>query len=129
VATGDGKPRLPEWAPHFVLLGGRLRQHRLEHGLTLRAAALRAGINPSTLSRIERGEQRELTAVSLFTICYAIELDPNVAWYGSKGKRDLREDPTCYKPLPEVIPEAPVLNSSAPPPESTRRASKRPPKG
>ena len=53
VCNGHGK--LTREQTHWVLYGKKLKSERIEQGLTLRAAARHLGVDPSNLSKMERG--------------------------------------------------------------------------
>jgi len=48
--------RPSEQPPFKVPLGERVRARRIEQGLTLRALAIRSGLSPRSISRVERGD-------------------------------------------------------------------------
>lgn len=104
-----GKTRVPQYATAVRLAGKRLHLRREESGHGLRFIAERTGIGLATLSRIENGLQREMSVGNFFALCEALDLDPLRAWYGDARR-------------------APAHESSLPPPASSQRPSKRPPK-
>jgi DNA-binding Xre family transcriptional regulator len=112
VTDRDGdvaKGRSHKYEDFVRRVGKRINTRRDEAGLSLRDLSARTGINIATLSEIENGLQKELSAGNFFAICEALALDPLIAWYGE-----------TRKPAPKA--------QSEPPPASTRRASKTPPK-
>jgi transcriptional regulator with XRE-family HTH domain len=82
-----------------------MKTRRDEAGYSFTDLSEKTGINKSQLSRIESGQQRQMTAGNFFAICEALALDPMFAWYG-ESRRQARQ--------------------SEPPPASSRRASRPP---
>lgn len=102
------RERSKRYERQVALVGQRFKTRRMEAGYSLADLSQRTGIDSSQLSRIERGEQKEMTAGNFFTICEGLALDPLLAWYGETRKPAVR-------PLSE-------------PPESVERVSKPPQK-
>jgi DNA-binding Xre family transcriptional regulator len=76
------KQRVPEYEDIVRRVGKRLNTRRDEAGLSLRDLERLTGISVATISRIENGLQREMSAGTFFKLCETLALDPLVAWYG-----------------------------------------------
>lgn len=58
-----------------IELGELVQRHRLQRGLPLRALATAAGVNPSWVMRLERGEYVSPDPRSLAALARALEID------------------------------------------------------
>lgn len=63
---------------HFndILFSAALRQKRASDRLRLRQVEQLTGISASTLSRIERGEGRDISVTTFVTLCNWLKADP-----------------------------------------------------
>lgn len=102
-----GKERSQHYEEHVQLVGMRLKIGRLEAELSQGDVERKTGIDKSTISRIEHGYQKEMSAGNFFALCEALELDPITTWYGPSKRK----------------------GASEPPPASTTRRSSKPPQG
>jgi transcriptional regulator with XRE-family HTH domain len=57
------------------ILGERIRDRRVERGVSLRQFAIQHNFNPNVVSRIERGEHN-ITLVTLFRLSRALDITP-----------------------------------------------------
>lgn len=71
-----------------------LRAAREAKGLSLRTAALRSGIDPGHLSKVERGE-RQLSIEALYRLALVVDLDELAAHL----QRVLPRGTNCQRPL------------------------------
>lgn len=111
--VGVGKERSADFVDVVRLVGKRLNLRRTEARMSVRDLSRASGVNINTISKIERGKQKELTAWAFFALCEALRIDPLLAWYGEtrkpeEGRASRRSEP--------------------PPPASSRRPTPIPPK-
>lgn len=66
-------------------VGARLYARRVDANFSIRDVEDRTGIDKKTISQIENGLQREISAPAFFAICEALGYDPLKAWYGDTG--------------------------------------------
>ncbi len=100
---GVGPKRVPQYEDIVRRVGKRLQLRRDEAGYSLADLELRTGISKGTLSRIENGLQREMSAGAFFAICDALAIDPLLVWYGD-----------ARKPIPRAASEPPPAISQRP---------------
>lgn len=99
------RERSTRYADIVLLVGQRLKLRRMEAGYSMRRLKELSGIDINTISKIERGEQNQLSAGNFFALCEALALDPLLAWYGESRKPQANR------------------RSEPPPPMSSRRPS------
>lgn len=70
---------------HFndILFSAALRQKRASDRLRLRQVEKLTGISASTLSRIERGEGRDISVTTFVTLCNWLKVGPEQFFTGS----------------------------------------------
>jgi transcriptional regulator with XRE-family HTH domain len=73
------KQRVPEYEDIVRRVGKRLNTRRDEAGISLRELERQTGISVATISRIENGLQREMSAGTFFKLCETLKMDPLVA--------------------------------------------------
>lgn len=108
--------RSEKFRERMEAVGRRIRFAREEAHLSLRDLAKRCDMDHGGLSRLERGENLEISAARLFGVCEALLLDFGEVWHGKKP----RALPRTTVALPDV--------GTPQPPSATRRRSSRPPK-
>lgn len=104
------RSRSARYAEVVALVGMRMKLRRREAGYSLRRLKELTGIDINTISKIERGEQNELSAGNFFTLCEALALDPMRAWYGEErkpGSSRRSEPPPASVRRPTPPPPAP----------------------
>lgn len=99
----------------MVAVGRRVRFAREEAGLSQADLGVRCGVHKSQISRMENGENLEISAVAYFAICEALLLDPNETWTGKKKRK-----------LPSSPADGPT-EATPIPPSSTRSRNSQPP--
>lgn len=55
--------------------GQRLRERRVQLGMTQEALATRAGLHPTYVSRLERGKVN-VSLAAILRLCHALEMSP-----------------------------------------------------
>lgn len=77
---------------------GRLRQTRFERQMSVRDLAARAGMSPSTLSRLERGRRR-LTLDHVDRLAAALGVAPAALLSSAAGRSDPAADGRTWTPI------------------------------
>jgi len=96
--ASTGSPGQPGREPSATEIGGRLAAHRARRGVKVTALARAAGVSPSLISQIERGQTRPSVS-TLFTLAEALDV-PVDAFF--RDRRDPRPpEPVAAGPAPD----------------------------
>jgi transcriptional regulator with XRE-family HTH domain len=106
--ASTGSPGQPGREPSATEIGGRLAAHRARRGVKVTALARAAGVSPSLISQIERGQSRPSVS-TLFDLAQA--LDAPVDAFFRDGVPAAAEEGA---PAAESAPAVPVPATSAP---------------
>lgn len=111
--------RSEKYRERMIGAGRRIRFAREEAGLSIRELSEKSGVDKGQISRLENGDNLEMSAGRFFDVCDALTLDPVYVWTG-KTRAQRRDDHVEQADAP-----APA-HKSEPPPASKRRPSSRP---
>jgi len=100
--VAEKKQRSERFAAMAHAAGCRLLGERKALGWSQRKLQDLSGVDTGTISRIEKGQQVEISTGVFMSLCRSLRLDPMATWFGPRGAA-----------------------SSNPPPESSERPSVR----